>query len=200
MPVDCHAAHTTRQRSRETILTIKEAEFLPDPLQAPPEAPEPTVAQEMINDLDKMKEDLIKLQSQKLEAGKEKEELLPEEEPLPEPKEELLPEEVVKHDVAVSEATAGKIQLPKLVPVKTIRLDIENFSAFMGRKFYKYKIDYDLYFEVNADSPEKAEEKIMEFLKQELPALYSRQPDGELENQGVEEFIPTKKYETEEYS
>lgn len=188
MPLDRYPTHGTSEGDKETILSLN-----PHPTMTKEggskNMEEWAVEKEKVNDLEQMKEDLIKLQAQKLEADK--------------PKEEPLADEV-DNDLARLEWEAGKIKppvLPKLVPIKTIRLDVEGFSSFMGKKFYRYKLDYDLYFEVNADSHGKAEEKIMEFLKQELPLFHSQQPDGKLENQGVEEFIPaSKRRENEEYA
>lgn len=148
-------------------------EFLADPLEKKAEPPtqqeEPIIEQDGVNDLEKMKEDLIKLQAQAEEVSDSKEELLP---------------EVIEHDVAVSEAEAGKKKLPTMIPIKTIRLNIYGFNAFENKKFYKVKLDYDLFIEVNADSPIAAMAKVREFGKVILKGM------GEIEEVEINEFMP----------
>lgn len=105
-----------------------------------------------------------------------------------EEKEETL-EEVVQYDVAVSEAEAGKIKHPKLpttLPVKTIRIDLDKFNSFFSKKFYKVKLDYDLYFEVNANNREDCVEKVLKFVKSQLKGMLNATE----EDMEIEEFIP----------
>jgi len=109
-----------------------------------------------------------------------------------EDKEETL--EYTEHDVAVAEATAGKIQLPKTIPIKTFRLDVERFNAFFARRFYRVKLDYDLYLEVNADHPEACIERVLKFAEVMLKGMLPIDVDS-LE---IEEFMPRFRNEAEQ--
>ncbi len=139
---------------------VKE-EFLPDPLQPTPKffpaersGHTKTIEEERRDDLEVYR--LKKLEDQSpLET---------------EVKEEPLSEEV-ELDVAKAEAEAGKIHLPTCVPVKTIRLDLDKFNAFFSKKYYRVKMDYDLYFEVNADNPKECIDKIMDFIEAQLKGM-----------------------------
>ncbi len=176
--------------------SIEEQGFLADPL-LPPSRPghNKTIEEERREDLETYRANQLKTE--------DKEEPLKEEplkeEPLQlvsEDKEEPLTEEAaVKLDVAVSEAEAGKIKLSTVIPVKTIRLDIEKFDAFFDKKFYRVKLDYDLYLEVNAANPQECFKKIVKFAEVMLKGML---PLDE-ESLQVEEFIPDRPYEKEVY-
>lgn len=102
-------------------------------------------------------------------------------------------ESFVEHGVAVAEASAGKIQLPKGIPIKTFRLDLDRYNAYFSRKFYRVKLDYDLYLEVNADHPAQCVKKVLEFAKTELKGML---PLSE-EDMEIEEILPNFRDEAE---
>jgi len=158
---------------------MSEPVFLPDPLSTSPEIPEgmevaknSTIEDERKGDLERYRQTLTETKEEPLE-------------PETETKEEPL-KEVVQHDVAVSEATAGKLKLSTLVPIKTIRLDVDKFTAFYDKKFYKVKLDYDLYFEVNAKDEAECVKKILKFIESELKGMLDTTED----DMEISEFIP----------
>lgn len=168
---------------------MSEKVFLPDPLLPdPPQTTPPFLMAERSGHTKTIEEERM----EDLETYRLRELSETKEEPLKletETKEEPL-DEVVQHDVAVAEATAGKIKIPKLptvISIKTIRLDIEKFSAFYDKKFYRVKLDYDLYFEVNAKDREECVEKILKFIKSQLKGML----DTTEEDMEISEFIPT---------
>lgn len=150
---------------------VKE-EFLPDPL-GPPILPADreghtkTIEEERKGDLEKYR--IKKLEDQST--------------PETDVKEEPLTEDVV-NDVLKAEADSGKIKLPTTLPIKTIRLDLEKFNAYFSQKFYRVKMDYDLYFEVNADNPKECIDKIVDFIEAQLKGmLLEGEPTGAKEEQ-----------------
>lgn len=160
---------------------MSEDVFLPDPLAPEPPPPE---GMEIFDAVTTIEED----RKQDLEDYRQKKYAGTKEEPLrfkTETKEEPL-EAVVQHDVAVSEAMAGKIKLSTVIPVKTIRLDIEKFNSFFSKKFYRVKLDYDLFFEVNAKNQAECVEKILKFIKSQLKGMLETTED----DMQIEEFIP----------
>lgn len=130
-----------------------------------------TIEQERQKDLDEYRQELIEDKEESLKLGSEN-------------KEEPLDQTV--HNIAIAEATAGKIKLPTLIPIKTIRLDIDKFTAFFSKKFYRVKLDYDLYLEVNADNPQECVEKIVKFAQVMLKGMLPMS-EGDME---IEELVP----------
>jgi len=166
-----------------------EDKCLPDPLQTPPKFFPAERSGHTKTIEEARREDLETYRASQL-VSDDKEEPL---KLVSEDKEETL-EESVTHDVAVSEYTAGKIQLPKTIPIKTFRLDVERFNAFFARKFYRVKLDYDLYLEVNADHPEACIERVLKFAEVMLKGMLPIDVDS-LE---IEEFMPRFRNESEQ--
>jgi len=154
--------------------------FLPDPLSPNPKIPEGMEVAKNSTIEDARRQDLEDYRQLKYSETKE--------EPLKfetETKEEPSPDEV-QHDVAVAEAMAGKIKLSTVIPVKTIRLDVEKFTAFYDRKFYRVKVDYDLFFEVNAKNQAECVEKILKFIQSQLKGMLETTE----EDMQISEFVP----------
>jgi len=53
----------------------------------------------------------------------------------------------------------------------TIRLNLEDFEAYFNKKFYRIKIDENLFFEINADNEQGAIDKMLDYIETELPGL-----------------------------
>ena len=159
---------------------MSESVFLPDPLSPSPEPPGGMEVVDRNSTIEDERKKDLRAYQKTLTENKE--------EPLrfeTETKEELSSEEV-QHDVAVSEAMAGKIKLPTLTPIKTIRLDVDKFTAFYDRKFYRVKLDYDLFFEVNAKNQAECVEKVLKFIKSQLKGML----DTTEEDMEIAEFQP----------
>jgi len=162
--------------------------YLPDPLeqkQADEEVAEPerTIEEER-------KEDLKEYVKQKeadpepvIEITEQKEE------PLTEPEEEVSKAADDSGDVMPlieppahkSETTEEKEERlkkymrPGAFPINkaitTIRLNLEDFEAYLNKKFYLIKIDDRLFFEINADNEQGAIDSMLNFIETELPGL-----------------------------
>lgn len=175
---------------------IKEQAFLADPLQPPTFLPAnreghtKTIEEERKEDLESYRVNQLKTEVKEEPLKEEPLKLVSEDKEEPLVKEETF----VKHDVAVSEAEAGKIQLPKTIPIKTFRLDVEKFNAFFAKKFYRVKLDYDLYLEVNADHPEACIERVLEFAEAMLKGMLPI----DIDNVEIEEFMPRFRNEADQ--